>query len=110
MMGLAVSDGEMNTKSMPEIYIMLRSLPHVAMKDFIRNPRCLSKTVSKATPVIYLENGFVVTTGENLQNAFDRMEVAEFAAESMTESRQIGKCVSLHEDEIHNIEDAFKLY
>ena len=109
MMGLACSDAVLETRSMPETYIMLRSLPCLSMQEYLDQPDRLPGMLGEATPVMYVKNGFVISTGGCLQTAFDRMEVAEYAAGAAELARRFGSVKSLPEEEIKMIQEAFHL-
>ncbi len=109
MMGLACSDAELEPRSMPEIYMMLRTLPHLSLQAFLEDPDSLSRVLGKATPVTYVQNGFVISTADRLQTAFDRMEVAESAAQATAAARLFGEVAPLPEEEVRKIEEVFHL-
>lgn len=109
MMGLACSDAELEPRSMPEIYMMLRTLPHLSLQEFLEDPDSLSRVLGKSTPVTYVQNSFVISTADRLQTAFDRMEVAESAAQATAAARLFGEVAPLPEEEVRKIEEVFHL-
>ena len=56
-----------------------------------------------------VENDCVISTGSTLINAFDRLEVAEFTANTIIRARQIGDIVMITEEEVEEINKAFNL-
>jgi len=65
--------------------------------------------VSLQTPVLLIQNDCVLTVGTSILNTFDRLEVAEFSASSLIDTRSIGSLVPIGENEIADLEVAFLL-
>jgi len=59
--------------------------------------------------MLICENDCVLVTGASLMNAFDRLEVAEFTAKSIIASRELGGIVHISDEEISDINAAFRL-
>jgi len=51
----------------------------------------------------------VLTVGENVLQAFDRLEVAEFSAKSLLETAVLGQMAPIGDEEIRDLEIAFSL-
>ena len=60
-------------------------------------------------PAIIYQNDCIVTTGESLLKAFDRLEVAEATAHSIISASEIGGIVPITDDEITDLKAAFNL-
>ncbi len=106
-MAYAVTDVFFDTKTIPESYIVLRDvprlpygLPHVA-------PEQVSATISATAPVILIENDTVLAVGGSIHQAFDRLEVADFTAFSLINTRNIGELVPIGEAEIKDLNEKF---
>ena len=56
-----------------------------------------------------LRNDCLLTVGENLLQAFDRLEVAEFCANSMLAARRIGGVKPITEEQKQELIKAFHL-
>jgi L-fuculose-phosphate aldolase len=67
----------------------------------------IAQTLSKDSPVLLLENDAIMTAGESLLQAFDRLEVAEFSARSLLDANMIGNLVKIGEQEINELRTAF---
>lgn len=66
--------------------------------------------MSIKSPVAIIENDCVIVGGNSLLDAYDRLEVLEFGAEALCDiSAMNGKVVPISNDEIAEIEAAFKL-
>ena len=109
---VAVFAGSMQayeTSTVPESYYMLRSVPRRPMREFISEPDSTAALFSAKTPVVLFENSRIVTTGESLFTAFDRLEVAEATAASILVARDVGQVILLSEDEIQALITTFHL-
>ena len=62
------------------------------------------------TPIIFIENDLIIVAGTDTLNAYDRLEVLEFGAQSLCCIETMnGKIVPISDAEIHEIEVAFGL-
>jgi len=68
-----------------------------------------AKRFTEAHPVMMFKNDCVVTTGKNLLQAFDRLEVAEATAHSIVNAMDIGSIQHITDDELAEIKVAFNL-
>jgi L-fuculose-phosphate aldolase len=58
---------------------------------------------------VLVENDSVISTGTSLINAFDRLEVAEFTANTIIHAKMIGDIVMISDKEVEDINKAFNL-
>ena len=103
----AIAESKMDTKTIPESYIMLLDVPKMPYGTQYTNAEVIANTLSSQTPVLLLENDCVLTTGNSITQAFDRLEVAEFTARSLIETASIGKLVSIGAAEVEDLKRAF---
>ncbi|MBX3062525.1 MAG: class II aldolase/adducin family protein, partial [Anaerolineae bacterium] len=103
----AIAAKPIDTKTIPESYIMLVEVPKLPFGMEYSAPEVVANTLSSQTPVILLQNDCVLTTGSSVMQAFDRLEVAEFTARSLIETASIGKLVVIGEQEINDLKHAF---
>ena len=103
----AIAENPMDTKTIPESYIMLVDVPKTPYGVQYRDPEAIADKVSKRTPVLLMQNDCVLVTGSNILQAFDRLEVAEFTARSLLETASIGSLVPISSEDIKNLERAF---
>jgi len=102
-----ISDRTFDTKTIPESYIMLLETPKMPYGMQYQQPDALAEAVAEGHPVLLLQNDCILTTGHDLLNAFDRLEVAEFTARSLIESTAIGELVPINDDEIRALVSKF---
>ncbi len=59
--------------------------------------------------MVLLQNDAVLTTGHDLPQAFDRLEVAEFSATALIDTSPIGEMVPIGAQALADIEAKFHL-
>lgn len=110
IMGFAVTDAEFNSHMIPEGYICLRNTmryPYGTLEDA---PEAIVRDISMRSPIAIIENDCVLVAGTSPLNAYDRLEVLEFGAESLCDIAAMhGSIAPISEDEIREIEVAFGL-
>ena len=105
----AASEQPFETSTVPESYYMLRAVPRRPMKAYYGAPESAAAKFSAKTPVVLFENSRIVTTGNSLFTAFDRLEVAEATAASILTAKEAGQVIYLSEAEIQALRTAFHL-
>ncbi len=103
----AIAERPMETKTIPESYIMLMDVPKLPYGSQYTAPDEVAGMLSAQTPVILLQNDCVLTTGSSIMQAFDRLEVAEFTARSLIETASIGQHIVIGQDAIEDLKRAF---
>jgi L-fuculose-phosphate aldolase len=99
-----------DTKTIPECYVMLRHVEKVTFDAFYRAPEQVAARLSRRTPVLVVENEGVLTTGGTILQAFDRLEVSEFSAQSLIDiASKLGEWTPLGERDLRDLEEAFGL-
>ena len=109
IMAFAVTDTLFDSRLIPESYIALRE---VVKLPFLTSTADIKKTAaafSPRNPVVIVENECVIVTGTDLLNAFDRLEVLEFSARAVIAAREIGQVVQIDDEQVREIEQAFRL-
>ena len=109
VMAFAVTDEPLDSRTIPESYILMRDIPKLPYGASFMQPQLTADELSVKTPLLLLENDCLIVTGNSLLNAFDRLEVAEYSAKALIASKSIGQVVSINEDQIHSLEKAFNL-
>lgn len=110
IMGFAVTDAEFNSHMIPEGYICLKNTTRHPYGTIEQDPQTIVDTISIKAPIAIVENDCVIVGGTSLLNAYDRLEVLEFGAESLCDIAAMnGTIVPISPEEIREIEIAFKL-
>ncbi|MFW5759730.1 MAG: class II aldolase/adducin family protein [Cyclobacteriaceae bacterium] len=102
-----ITGQKFDTRTIPESYILLRDIPFVPFGSQFKKGGKISRTLSKETPILLLENDAILVTGGSVLETFDRLEVAEFSAKSLTQSTLIGHLVPINEQEIEDLKKKF---
>lgn len=109
IMAFGVTHTPIDSRTIPESYISMRDIARVPFGTNITDPEKISKLISEHSPVVMVENDSVISTGNTLINAFDRLEVAEFTANTIIHAKMIGEIVMINEKEVEDINKAFHL-
>jgi len=105
----AVARQQIDTRTIPESYILLREMPLLPFGDQYREGKELSGVLTKETPIVLIENDSILVTGKSILTTFDRLEVAEFSARSLTQARLMGTLHPIGNREIDELKEKFNL-
>lgn len=109
IMAYAVTEEELDSKSIPESYILMRDIPKAGYSEFYQDPEKSARIFDESTPIVMVKNDCIAVTGDSLLNAFDRLEVAEYSAKALVFSKNLGEMVPISEGQIEEIKEAFHL-
>ena len=109
IMAFAVSNQKIDSRTIPESYIMMRDVPVLSSKEYFSDPDAVVKVLSPANPVVLIENCGVLTTGKTMLEAFDRLEVSEFTAKCIILASRLGELSPINDQQVSDIIEAFKL-
>lgn len=108
-MAFAVTDVSLDSKTIPESYIMMRDIPRLSTPAFLTDPNQVARMFNKSTPIVMSDNDCVIVTGQSMLNAFDRLEVTENSAMSIVMSQNLGEIVPIDEKGLEEIRKGFDL-
>jgi L-fuculose-phosphate aldolase len=108
VMAYAVARQKFDSRTIPESYILLRDVP---LAPFGKQMDCqyIVDTLSESNPMILFENDCLYSTGATVLQAFDRVEVAEYSAKALLDSKQLGPLAPISEAQIEDLKVAFNL-
>ena len=109
LMAFGVTHTPIDSRTIPESYIAMRDIGRVPFGTNILDPQKISDMISPSSPVVLVDNDSVISTGNTLINAFDRLEVAEFTANTIIHAKLIGDIVMISDKEVEDINKAFNL-
>lgn len=109
IMAFVVSDQMLDSKTIPESYILMRDIPKVEFGSIYLRPREIAEIFTPSVPIVMVQNDCVIVTGDSLLNAYDRLEVAEYSAKAIISSKVLGDIVSINDSQIEDIKQAFHL-
>jgi L-fuculose-phosphate aldolase len=105
----SVTGRTLDSAIIPESYVVLRGIPLVRYGRQFSDEHALAREISPGSPVAFLENDAVLTTGATLTQAFDRLEVAEFSARAVLNAMKLGPIVRIDEAALDAIAEKFGL-
>jgi L-fuculose-phosphate aldolase len=108
-MAFAVTGTPIDSRTIPESYIQLRTIGNASFEDQYINLNKTADMMDATTQVILFKNGQILAAGTSLVNAFDRLEVAEATAHSLISAMDIGQTVPISDKEISIINKTFSL-
>lgn len=109
IMCYAVTNTEINSRALPESYIMMRDIARVPFVPFNELPSLVSDNINCCTHNVLIENNMLITTGNSPIQAFDRLEVSEVTAKILIDCMDIGIAQNISNEEIEKIDNAFGL-
>lgn len=109
LLAFGVTHTPIDSRTIPESYIAMRDIVRVPFGTPVVNPQLISDSISNSSPVVLVENDSVISTGTSLIHAFDRLEVAEFTANTIIHAQMIGDIVKISDKEVDDINKAFNL-
>ena len=109
IMAFGATHMPIDSRTIPESYIAMRDIAVLPFGTNITDPELISKSISSHSPVVLIENDSVISTGNTLINAFDRLEVAEFTANTIIHAKMVGDIVMISDNEVQDINKAFNL-
>ncbi len=105
----AISKEYFETRTIPESYVVLRDIPKIEFGAQFNDPIKIAQTLSERKHTILIQNDGLLTTGKNILEAFDRLEVAEFSANSLITSHDLGNCFKINDEQIKELNERFFL-
>ncbi len=109
IMAFSVTGNALDSRTIPESYIMLRDMPLLSAEEYFADPDAVVKLLTPATPVVLIESCGILTTGKSVLEAFDRLEVAEFTAKCVLLAQRLGTLNPINDEQVEDIIVDFKL-
>jgi L-fuculose-phosphate aldolase len=103
----SVTDAALDTRTIPESYIFLRTVSRAPYGVQFADGRQLAELTSPRSPILLLENDGVQVCGTSVLDSFDRLEVLEATAEAMINSRPLGEMAPMSDETIRQLDKAF---
>ena len=107
LMAYSVTNKKLDVRTIPESWIFLQDVPNVPFGSHFAGEETILKNLSENTPAVIINNDSVLVTGDKLLGTFDRLEVAEFSAKSLTMGASLGKLVPISNDQVEALRKKF---
>lgn len=102
-MAFAVKGKDLNTRLIPESYMVLQDVHRYGFEKYYGNPDRTAADMRETETLFLLENDAVVSVGKSLLQAFDRLEVSEYTAKAVISAMEIGTPVQIPEEQIQGL-------
>lgn len=103
----SVTGVPLDTRTIPESYIVVRQPGHCAYGPQFDDPEALAKSIAPDQPAALLQNDGVLVTGADVLEAFDRLEVLKSTAEAIINCGVVGTLAPMGDKVIEELEEAF---
>jgi L-fuculose-phosphate aldolase len=107
LMAFGVSGKKFDVRTIPESWIFLQDVPNVPFGSHFKGSETILDTISENVPAVIVENDSVIVTGDKLLGTFDRLEVAEFSAMSLTMAAPVGDLKPIGQKEVDDLRKKF---
>ncbi|MCK4920443.1 MAG: class II aldolase/adducin family protein [Bacteroidales bacterium] len=107
IMAFSVTGEKFDVRTIPESWIFLQDVPNVKFGSHFMGDSRILDVISEKTPAVIIENDSLLVTGDKILNTFDRLEVAEFSAKSLTMSKPVGTLAPINEEQIDDLRKKF---
>ncbi len=107
LMAYSVTSEKLDVRTIPESWIFLQDVPSVPFGSHFAGQETILDLLSENTPAVIIENDSVLVTGDKLLGTFDRLEVAEFSAKSLTMGASLGNLVPINPAQVEELRKAF---
>ncbi len=107
LMAYSVTGEKFDVRTIPESWIFLQDIPNVPFGSHFTGSTVILDLLSVNTPAIIINNDSVLVTGDKLLGTFDRLEVAEFSAKSLTLGANLGNMVPINSEQVEDLRKKF---
>ena len=107
IMAYSVTDQKFDVRTIPESWIFLQDVPNVAFGSQFAGSETILDILSENTPAVIINNDSILVTGDKLLGTFDRLEVAEFSAKSLTLGASLGKLIPINPEQVEELRKKF---
>lgn len=106
LMGFCTTDSIFDVRTIPESWIFLQDVPKFPFASQYEHLDEVAE-VFRTRSCAMLANDAVIVASDSLINAFDRLEVAEFAAKSLILAKPLGDLHPITDAEVEDLRIAF---
>lgn len=107
LMAYSVTGEKIDVRTIPESWIFLQDIPNLPFGPHFTGDSEVLKTLSEDTPAVIINNDSVLVTGDKLLGTFDKLEVAEFSAKSLTMGASLGKLIPINDSQVEDLRKKF---
>ena len=108
LMGFCTTEAKFDVRTIPESWIFLQDVPKFEFGSQYTKMNDIAEAF-KSRSCVMLANDSVIVASNSLINAFDRLEVAEFAAKSLILAKPLGKLHPITDAQVEDLRVAFNV-
>lgn len=111
-MAFGVTGQALDSKTIPESYLMMRELKQIAFDEFVKNPIMVGKLLNLKSPVVMVDNAIVIAVGATLTKCFDSLEITDVTAKTLLYGARLKKLGGIHpisEEKVDELKREFNL-
>ncbi len=109
LMAFNITETLLNSRIIPEAYILMRDLDTVPYPTSIEDPEQIAEKLTPSHPLLMIQNNGFIVTSDSLLSAYDRLEVSEYTAKAVLGAMQLGNVRIMEEEHIEDLKKAFHL-
>lgn len=106
LMAFGLARKKIDVRTIPESWIFLQDIPTLGFGIQYTEPDETARSFGEDCPAILFENDGFIVTGDKLLETFDRLEVAEFSAQSLVLGHSLGELVPINEAQVEELREA----
>jgi L-fuculose-phosphate aldolase len=103
VMAFAITGTPLESHTIPESFLMLNEIPLISFRKRIEHPEEIASIITRQVQALLIRNDCITVTGTSPFQVFDRLEVAEFTARSILNSKPIGPIKPISDQDINDL-------
>ncbi len=107
LMAYSITGEKIDVRTIPESWIFLQDIPNMPFGSHFAGENAILEVLSESTPAVIINNDSVLVTGDELLGTFDKLEVAEFSAKSLTMGASLGKLIPINDAQVEELRKKF---
>jgi L-fuculose-phosphate aldolase len=107
LMAFGATHSALDVRTIPESWIFLQDIPLLPFGVHHLGKSDIPDLLAGDNPAVIIQNDAVLVTGDKLLQTFDRLEVAEFSAQSLVMARPIGQLIPISDNQVEELRRVF---
>ncbi|MFW5770444.1 MAG: class II aldolase/adducin family protein [Spirochaetota bacterium] len=107
LMAFAITGESFDTRTIPESWIFLQDIPYIPPESLYKRYEVASRLFSTDAPAAFIMNDSFLMTGCSIMDAFDKLEIAEFTAQSIIMAKDMGTIIPITDEQIDELRIKF---
>jgi L-fuculose-phosphate aldolase len=107
LMAFGATHSPLDVRTIPESWIFLQDIPLLPFGIHHLGKSDIPDLLAGDNPAVIIQNDAVLVTGDKLLQTFDRLEVAEFSAQSLVMAKPIGQLIPISDNQVEELRRVF---